>query len=381
MSRNRPLSGLVFLIVLIGAFAVSIWVLRSGAEERIAAEPDPTSPPLVVRVVEARRLAGYEVEREFVGRIEARRTSRIGFEVAGKLARVRFDDGDLVEAGQLLAELDVERLHARRKEFAAALREAEARRDLAERTFARNRIAIEGNAISRQELDETRQTLAAQEAGVDRLEAAIDSVDVDIRKSRLHAPFEGRIAVRLVDEGTVLDVGDPVFDLIERTSPRARIGLSVPASRRVGVGSVQRLRIDGQELQGRVLALLPRLERASRTIEALIEIDAELGAIRDGEMARLHLRMTTDTPGYWLPLSALSENSRGLWSCFVVVEDADSETGRAVELRELELVHARTDRVYVRGSLAQGEMVVFEGAHRLVQGLPVRLETAREMER
>ena len=81
--------------------------------------------------------------------------------------------------------------------------------------------------------------------------------------------------------------------------------------------------------------------------------------------------------GFWLPLTALTESSRGLWACFVVDALGDGRGGSAathtLARRELEVLHTDGNRVYVRGTLQDGEQVVSEGLQRLVPGQRVRL--------
>ena len=73
--------------------------------------------------------------------------------------------------------------------------------------------------------------------------------------------------------------------------------------------------------------------------------------------------------GAWLPIAALSESQRGLWSAFVV-EPAEGGA-QVVRRAELEVLHVETDRAFVRGTLEPGAAVVVSGAHRLTPGQAV----------
>ena len=89
--------------------------------------------PVETRPVEYQH--GYEVQRVFSGRVQARRESLLGFDAGGRLASVQVLEGDRVQQGALLATLDPARLAARRAELAAAQAEAEARLALASATL------------------------------------------------------------------------------------------------------------------------------------------------------------------------------------------------------------------------------------------------------
>ena len=92
--------------------------------------------------------------------------------------------------------------------------------------------------------------------------------------------------------------------------------------------------------------------------------------IRRGDLATLEIERSKPEPGFWLSMTALTESSRGLWACYVAEPVAlqdrlGSETHR-LRRRELEVAHQEVDRVFVRGTLSDGELVVSDGLHRLV---------------
>ena len=332
---------------------------------------------LAVSTLEARQDDGYEVRDRFVGRIEATRDSAIGFELAGRVEEVMVDEGDRVARGAALARLDLARLQARRAELAAALEEARAALELAQLTRDRHREALDIDAVSSQAYDVADRGLAAREAAVRRAEAGLETIDVELEKSTLRAPFDAWVAARLVDEGRVVEAGMPMLHLLEAGEPEARIGLAgraADALTTAGVGSIWTIEVGDREMSGRLKALLPVVSDATRSVEAVFRLAAELGphggTLRRGELATVTVPRSLDEDGFWLPRAALTESSRGLWACYV----AEPALGQHVlTRRELELLHQDGDRVFVRGPLADGERVVTEGLHRLVPGLAVRL--------
>ncbi|MEM6796387.1 MAG: hypothetical protein AAF725_20615, partial [Acidobacteriota bacterium] len=130
-------------------------------------------------------------------------------------------------------------------------------------------------------------------------------------------------------------------------------------------------------LEGSVRAVLPTRSRDTRAVEviftlqaALSEGDGEEGTVRSGDLARLILRRKRPEAGFWLPISALTESSRGLWAVFVVEGEGDR---LVAERRELEVLHEESGRVYARGTLLDGSRVVAGGLHRLVPGQRVEI--------
>ena len=80
----------------------------------------------------------------------------------------------------------------------------------------------------------------------------------------------------------------------------------------------------------------------------------------------------------WLPRRALTESSRGLWACYVALapaNGAETVSGHVIQRRELELLHQAGDRVFVRGTLSDGEVVVVGGLQRLVPGQRVSIRS------
>lgn len=355
---------------------VALGAMTSGSQSAPAAVE-----PLMVSTLGAERAPGYEVRDRFVGRVEASRDSAIGFELAGRVDRVRVDEGDRVARGDALAYLDLERLNARRGELLAALDEARAALELAQLTRERHREALDVDAVSNQAFDEADQGLAAREASVRRVEASLAALDVEIDKSTLRAPFDAWVAARFVDEGRVVEAGAPMLHLLEAGRSEARVGLAGRAADVVadaGPGTEWSIAIGRREVAARLKALLPVVGDATRSVVAVFELEADLGsgpeALRRGDLATLTVARALDEPGFWLPRSALTESSRGLWACYVAEPRAG---GHELTRRELELLHQDGDRVFVRGPLAQGDRVVTDGLHRLVPGLGVRLEVER----
>jgi RND family efflux transporter MFP subunit len=316
---------------------------------------------------------GYAVARRFQGRVEAARRSRVGFELAGTVEAVAVDAGETVAAGDTLAALDTQRLEARKSEVAAALESARADLALARSTLQRVRGAREQNAVSAQRLDEAQERFAAAQARVREVRARLDSVEVDLGKSRLTAPYDAVVAERHAEAGDVVQPGTPVLDLLERQGPEVRVGVDAAAAETLSPGDVHRLEVRGRSLDGAVQAVLPERGAATRTVAVRFVIDAELnGRLRAGDVAILTLARRIAAPGAWLPLEALSEGTRGLWSVYLAVPAEDGEH-REIVRRSVELLHQDGRRAYVRADLPPDARAAVSGLHRLVPGQRVRL--------
>ncbi|MEM7384191.1 MAG: efflux RND transporter periplasmic adaptor subunit [Verrucomicrobiota bacterium] len=365
-------------LVLIGGglgLALLGWRLAAQNSSEGSSLPEPGSDAriLPVETLFISRQDSYEVDDRFLGEVEPGRTSQLGFELAGTLVAVFADEGDVVEAGQVVAELDMARLSAAKQEQEALLADAEASLKLAETTYKRtHKLALTG-AVSEQELDEVIQRRDGAKASVNRVKAAIQRIDVDLAKSRLVAPYRGRIAIRHVDEGTSVGPGQVALELIESGSLEARIGVGARMAREVSEGDevvLQRVGSDGS-VNARVRQVAPQQNRRTRTVDVLLAI-TEAGAVMPGDLLAWTIKNTVVADGAWVSRSALTSSKRGLWAVYVALTVADSAEHR-LERRDVEVLHVDDDRAFVRGGVREGQRFVVDGLQRLVPGQSVTL--------
>lgn len=365
--RDRSFVGTaaVLVAVAVALLLVSAFVSSDPATVANLEEKPPTPVTTEIAVLSP----GYEVERSFIGRVEARRESDIGFELPGMVSEILFDDGAIVQAGDVIARLDTKLLEARRAELVSAMNRAQVQLDLAGSTRARVREASDLDAVSAQVLDEAEQGFASNEAALTAARSAIATLDVQIQKSELKAPFDALVAMRYLDEGQVINAGTPILRLLENARPEVRIGISSDAVEQLQVGETYPLAIGDRQVDGRLRSVLPERQLSTRGIGAVFELDAGFNGIRRGDLVELFLSDEVTTPSYRLPLASLTESARGIWAIYVVEED---QSGFFLDRRQVELLHNQGDEVMVRGTLAAGELVVSGGTHRLVPGQRVR---------
>jgi len=165
-----------------------------------------------------------------------------------------------------------------------------------------------------------------------------------------------------VDEGTVVGSGQAVFRLVESGSWEARIG--VPPHLLPPLGSQQRVHLGSQSYPAKVVAILPEVDPASRTVTVLLSLDAD--GIASGQTVQLNLTERIPMEGFWLPTTALVPGARGLWTVYTV---GSAEFGQSqVQRQEVEILHTETEQVLVRGTLQPGDAVIIEGSQRLAPG-------------
>ena len=375
LNRVLHTQRLVPLLVLANC-AVLLWALCPARAEAA----------LSVAVIEARAADAYSVQRRYGGELRAARSSTLGFRHSGELRCVHVEEGERVLAGALLAELDPEPLEARVEQAAAALALAEAELarsraelELAGQTAARFEELLAAGHTSHQRHDEARLDLAARAAGIRVAEAGVARARADLRfarldldRSRIRAPYDGRVQARFADEGAILVPGQQVLRLVEADAAEARIGVPVEVAGSLAADARYHFRSGTRSLEGRLLAVLPEVDAGTRTVTALFAVpEAGLPA---GASIDLELERTVAAAGFWLPLTALSEAQRGLWAVYVLREGPE---GPVTERRLVEVIHTERDRVFVQGTLADGDRIVATGTQRIVPGQLVVAAAAR----
>jgi len=346
--------------VIVGAAGAGIAALHIRAD---AQAPVEANPPLTVRTMNLEKQGHYRVEQRFAGRIEAARETRMAFERRGLVERVLLDEGDAVQSGDPVAKLDQSKLKAERKRLQANKRELEARLKLAKRTLDRQETLSRQGWQSEQRFDEARFSVDELQAAIDKVSAQIDSIEIDLEKSVLKAPFAGTVTARHVDEGAVVQAGAPVLDLAETARIHARVGVTADAAQQLETGQRYPLAVGERRVRGTLVSKRPDIQTGTRTVTALFTINDPGAPL--GEVIELVRDRTIEQPGAWLPLTALVEDRRGLWSVYRVRPNGEAH---AVDRRSVEILHSREGRAFVRGMFDDGEEIIKDGTNRVVPG-------------
>lgn len=334
---------------------------------------NPAAPPYyhLASAQALKQEPSYTIEREFPGMVSARQSADLGFELAGKLARLTVDEGDTVAAGAVLAELDSELLTISTQEIDAQIGEIDAQLALVAANLKRVSQLDKKGFAAAQNLDELRYEQQALQATRTRLKAMRAANSAQIRKSTLIAPFAGRISRRYADVGAVVSAGTPVLRLLETAGSEVRIGVPVRVQDTLTVGATLSVRVGDSIYPAQVLAIGPDVDAATRTLPVRLALPADAGLLA-GELAYLRLPETLPEAGFWVPLAALSDGLRGLWQVYALRPDGDGLY--RVERRDVRVAHTTADRVFVSGALADGELLLAAGTHRYAPGQVVRLE-------
>ena len=331
-----------------------------NAEQRIS----EVQIPIPVDTQHYKIEPNYHRVANFVGQVRAFQDAALGFEVSGKIATMPGREGFSVTVGDTLATLDAARIEANLAAAKAELDRIDADREMA--TLRKDRLAeLEAEGLaSKQAYDEARLAEQALSAARDAVQARLSNAQLDLEKSTLKAPYSGHIAQRFVNEGAVVAAGTPVLRLVAESSKEVHVGVPLEFKAQLQIGRYYQLQIDGLPVTGTLRAIRTDVDASTLTVTAVIVLPAESTAFV-GSTARLMLDEVIPIQGGWLPISALIEGDKGLWN---VLTAKQSDGKFRAEREVVEVIYARGDRAYVRGSLENGSQVITTGLQRFSPG-------------
>ncbi|MCA9513114.1 MAG: efflux RND transporter periplasmic adaptor subunit [Myxococcota bacterium] len=349
------------------AVALVVVALRATV---CAPEPVPVRVALVVR-----DRVEETITNSRAGTVKARRRARLSPQEGGLVVALPKREGDRVEAGELLLELEssVQRAQLELAEREAQAAGAERERaclaaQRAARERERNRALADRGVIADDVLDELESAAkiagaacAAARASLERAGAQVELVKRQLAHTQLRAPFDGVIAEQSVEVGEWATPSVPliqapgVIDLIDPTSIFVSAPMDEVDAGRLRVGLPARVAVDshpGEHFPGtivRVGAYVNDVEEQNRTVEIEVELEDEAFAatLLPGTSADVEVVLETREGVLRIPTSALLSGNRAL----VLVDGALEERDVDVGLRNWDVSE-------VRGGLAEGDAVV-----------------------
>ncbi len=338
-----------------------------------SSQADNTAPPYLHQVtVQPVQLEDrFAVLRDFAGQVESRQNPSVAFELPGSISQLLVNEGDAAIAGQVLARLDTQLLDAERLELEARAAEISSELDLARRNLARIERLEREQLASERERDELSSRVRLLEASLQRNQAALDGNRIRLEKSELRAPFDARVQRRLADEGTVVQAGATVFNLVESGLREVRAGIPAHLVAGLAVGDRLPVRVANEETTGELIAIGAVVDQGTRSQVVRLAVNADWPP---GELAYVSISEPRAQPGSWLPDTAVTEGLRGSWVVYVAVPDGDQQA--VLEKRSVTVHHAWNGKLFVSGALSRDELVVTGGLHRVAPGQQVRLAQA-----
>jgi membrane fusion protein (multidrug efflux system) len=289
------------------------------------------------------------------GETEAWQDVRLGSETDGVVEWIGPKEGDTVRKGQLIAKIDVSALKA-------ALDQAEASFELADKLYQRRKMLFERKVIAKEELDRSQneRTLAL---------TTLRRAKVMYQRGFLHSPVNGSVNYLHVDVGEFVDRGNPVADLVN--VGKIKINVNVPELdvRYLRVRQKAIVTVDafpGRRLAGTIDFVAYKADPATKTFHVRVLIDNPKREIRPGMIARVAFLRRVIPDALVVPLFALVDKGG---ERIVFVEKDGIAYARTVSIGIIE-----GDRVQITAGLEAGDHVIVSGHTEVEEGMRVQVQ-------
>ncbi len=328
---------------------VAILVVLVGCESR--AQPVPVAAETPVRIATVRHSVRALPIRTG-GRLAPKTRIPLSFKTGGLVEKLYVDEGDAVEAGQLLATLDLSEINAR-------LNQAERTFERAQRDLRRMEGLYRDSVAT---LEQVQNARTAYDFSSSELEVA----HFNRTYSEIRAPADGRILKRKVEAHELVSAGVEVVSLGASEAWVVRAGLADRDVVKLNLGDTARLRFDafpGAEFQGWVSEIAASADPLTGTFEVEVTVASTGHRFKEGFIARVDLFPRSREPFAIIPAEALVE-ADGLDGIVFTLDEAT----RRVHRQPVRIAHVLNDSLAISDGPESAPTVVTDGAAYLHDG-------------
>ncbi|MGQ7244611.1 efflux RND transporter periplasmic adaptor subunit [Salinicola sp. V024] len=358
-----------------GLGVVLFIALMAGCDARGEAETAIAPPPPEVDVATV-LVEPVTLRETFTGRVASPQTVQVRPRVSGYIDEVAFEEGELVEAGDLLFRIDPRPYEARVQAAKASLAQAQSQRQLTEVEADRSRQLIQKNMISREQHDQRQAAALNARAQQAEAEATLSSAELDLQYTRITAPVAGRTGRAMITKGnlasadqsvlTTLVSMDPLYVYFDSNEAEALSAQTLLAQGKAA--ATLRIGLTGETgfpHQGKLDFVDNQINADTGTLRYRAVLPNPNGAFRPGQFARVEMPVAQLDEAMLVNRKAVLANQDRRF--VYVVGDDDTVMPRQVQLgREV------GDLVVVREGLRAGERVIVNGTQKVfAPGMPV----------
>ena len=381
-TRNRTTWALVAVAVAVlglGLWSVERPVQAQGSADESKDKGKGKRPPEAPVAVTTALVKAQDMPifRAGIGSVTPTMTVTVKTRVDGELDRVAFTEGQDVQKGQLLAQLDPRTLQA-------ALMQAEAARAKDQATLANARVDLQRyttliaqDAATQQQVDTQKALVNQLEATVKADDAAVNSAHVQLGFTSIAAPIAGRVGARLVDPGNIVHAADAngivVINQIDPISvvftlPEDAVQETIQAIDSKKPLPVRAYTRDGNTVLGTgTLTLMNnQIDVATGTVQLKASFPNSLHHLWPGQFVNIRLLLGTRQKALTVPEAAVQRSQAGTY--LYVVDDAT----KTVKNQAVTVLQMQDGTAVIGSGLAAGERVVVDGQYKLKPGSKVQ---------
>jgi len=320
-------------------------------------------------IIPTRYSSSYTVNTRYIGQVVTKQQTNLGFEFSGKVESILVDSGEKIQQGQVLARLNTDLLEIKATELRAQITQTKARLTLNDGNLSRIHSLMENDYSSQQKLDELTTEKQVLQASILQLQALLDTVHYQIKQAQLVAPFGGVVSKRLFAEGEMIASGSPAFQLIKNGNKEVKLGLPAKLADRLEPGEKLAMVIGQQHCQGEIISIGKQVDALNRTLEVRLALPTNISG-HNGQIAQVSVENRIESPGIWLPTTALTDGIKGQWNIYQAVPQEDEMY--AINAITVKVLHSTKNKVFVGLMDKEVSQVVGQGLHRYVPGQMVK---------
>lgn len=353
--KKAFLFSIVGLIILV---AVLVGVKGLQIKRMIAQGESYVPPPTPVTTAEVQS-ASWPTELTAVGSLEAFQGVMVTAELSGKVVKIDFDPGSVIKAGDLLVQQDT-------SSETAQLRSAQASMQLALLNLERAKELLPSNVISQSSYD-------GVEAQYKQAAAQVDAIQATIAKKTIRAPFAGRLGIRQVNLGQILNDGDLIVSLQAMDPIFVNFQLPQQELAKIRQGFKIKLTTDalpGKVVMGTITAINPQVDSATRNIRIQATVANKDEQLRPGMFVNVAVALPKERAILAIPATAVLYAPYSDSVFIVEKKKADGSAGGGSVVRQqfIRMGDKRGDFIAVASGLEEGQTVVSTGSFNLRNG-------------
>ncbi len=374
----RSKSRLPLVLSCLGAavlIVVFVFLRSSGAKaaKEKAAKPDRSVPVVGLPT----KLGDLPIYQNGLGTVTALQIVTVKSRVDGELIKVDYREGQVVQQGDLLAQIDPRPFQVQLLQAEGQLAKDEAGLKNAQADLERYKVLIAEDSVPRQQLDTQAALVTQFEASLKSDRAQTEAAKLNLTYSRITAPFTGIVGLRLVDPGNMVHASDPNGLLVIAQQQPITVVFTIPsdalpavlkqtrAGKKLTVEAWDR-DIKNKLATGALLAIDNQIDQATGTVRIKALFPNETFTLYPNQFVNARLWVDTLEKAVIAPTAALQRSPQ---STYVYVVKADS----TVELRNVEVQLTEGDQTAIKTGLQAGEVVVVDGVDKLQPGSKVTL--------
>jgi membrane fusion protein, multidrug efflux system len=350
----------------------------SGASGSAAGEGQPGAAPIPVSVTPVKR-ADFPIVLESLGQVQAYNTVLVRARVDGEITKIAFREGEMVKAGDLLAQVDPRPFQATLDQTIAKRAQDQANFANAKLDQARYATLAKQNFATRQQLDTQNSLVNQLTASIAADAAAIDAAKVQLDYTTIRARISGRVGFRLIDEGNLVNAGQQTGIVTIAQLQPISVVFTEPQeyvdriNRELAQGPLEVTvkNADGERLAaGKLTVSDNQVDVATGTIRLKAEFANQDNALWPGLAVTTDLTLGVDRNALIVPEDAIQHGQNGL---FVYVIDEQNHAA----VRPVKVARQNATAAVISEGLNEGEHVVTSGQLLLQPGALVAIDASR----